>query len=218
VYYGDAASVEALEHAGISRARALVLLMNDPLATIRVIEATRRVTPDVPVFVRSHFLAERENLITLGATDVITEEVEAGMEVLALVLRRLAVPRNVIQEQIEQARATTQMSVRPATVPRRTLGVAEELADLKIESVLLRDESYAVGRAPAEIALQSQTRALIVAVKRDGKLLDHFDPSEKLCAGDIAFLVGSIRAVRRAVHLLDHGDDAGDGGRVSTVG
>jgi hypothetical protein len=46
------------------------------------------VTTEVPVFVRSHFLAERDNLIKLGATDVITEEVEAGMEVLALVLAK----------------------------------------------------------------------------------------------------------------------------------
>jgi CPA2 family monovalent cation:H+ antiporter-2 len=219
VYYGDATSVEALEHAGISRARALVLLMNDPQATVRVIEATRRVTTEVPVFVRSHFLAERENLIALGATDVITEEVEAGMEVLALVLRRLAVPRNVIQDQLEQARAATQTSVRRAMVPRRTLGVAEELADLKIESVLLRSESHAVGRTLADIALQSRTRALIVAVKREGKLLDHLEASQKLDAGDIAFLVGSTRAVTSAVRLLDHGDqDQGDGARVSTVG
>ncbi|HMJ54413.1 MAG TPA: cation:proton antiporter [Polyangiaceae bacterium] len=219
VYYGDAASVEALEHAGISRARALVLLMNDPQATVRVIEATRRVSSDLPVFVRAHFLAEREHLLSLGATDVIAEEVEAGMEVLAQVLRKLAVPRNVILEQVEQARASTQMSVRAPTVPRRTLGVAEELADLKIESALLRDESHAVGRALAELELQSKTRALIVALKRDGKLLDHFEPTEKLRAGDIAFLVGSSRAVARAVRLLDNGnDDQGDGARVSTVG
>jgi CPA2 family monovalent cation:H+ antiporter-2 len=217
VYYGDAASVEALEHAGISRARALVLLMNDPQATFRVIEATRRVSSDVPVLVRSHFLAEREDLLQRGATDVITEEVEAGMEVLALVLRQLAVPRNVIHEQIERARASTQLSVRRATLPRRTLGVAEELADLKIESVLLRAESYAVGRTPVEIALQSQTRALIVALKRDGKLLDHIDAGDKLCAGDIAFLVGSTRAVASAVRLLDEGIEAA-GARLSTVG
>jgi monovalent cation:H+ antiporter-2, CPA2 family len=218
VYYGDAASVEALEHAGISRARALVLLMNDPQATIRVIEATRRAAPDVAVFVRSHFLAERANLLSLGATDVITEEVEAGMEVLAQVLRRLAVPRNVIEEQVAQARASTQMSVRPTSLPRRTLGVAEDLADLKIESVLLRNESYAVGRALAELALQSRTRALIVAVKRDGKLLDHLEPSDALRAGDIAFLVGSSRAVARAVFLLDTGDDDHtNGARISTV-
>jgi CPA2 family monovalent cation:H+ antiporter-2 len=193
--------------------------MNDAQATVRVIEATRRVAPDVPVFVRSHFLAERTGLLALGATEVITEEVEAGMEVLALVLRRLAVPRNVINDQIEQARTSTQMSVRPTTVPRRTLGIAEELADLKIESVLLRDVSYAVGRAPAELALQSRTRALIVAVKREGRLLDHLEPNEKLCAGDVAFLVGSIRAVARAVRLLDAGDeDQSQGARISTVG
>ncbi|MET0594403.1 MAG: cation:proton antiporter [Polyangiaceae bacterium] len=216
VYYGDAASVEALEHAGITRARALVLLMNDPQATIRVIEATKRVASEIPVFVRSHFLAERQNLINLGATDVITEEVEAGMEVVAQVLRRLAVPRNVIEDQIHEARVSTQKSMRPRTMPRRTLGNAEELADLKIESVLLRDESHAVGKAPVELALQSRTRALIVTVKRDGKLLEHFEPKEKFRGGDIAFLVGSSRAVAHAVRWLDTGEDEVQ--RVSTVG
>jgi monovalent cation:H+ antiporter-2, CPA2 family len=218
VYYGDAASLEALEHAGISRARALVLLMNDPQATVRVIEATRRVTVELPVFVRSHFLAERQSLIGLGATEVITEEVEAGMEVLALVLRRLAIPRNVIDAQVQQARASTQTSVRAARLPRRTLGVAEELADLKIESVLLRDESHAVGRAPAELAVQSRTRALIVALKRDDKLLDHIEPSAPLRAGDVAFLVGSSKAVASAVRLLDWGDDETKGAPISTAG
>jgi K+/H+ antiporter YhaU regulatory subunit KhtT len=94
------------------------------------------------------------------------------------------------------------------------LGVVEELADLKIESVLLKNESYAVGRAPVELEVQSRTRALIVALKRDGKLLDHLEPRQPLCAGDIAFLVGSSRAVGRAVRLLDVGDQ-GDGGRTS---
>lgn len=217
IYYGDATSVEALEHAGITRARALVLLMNDPQATIRVIEATRRVAPAVPVFVRSHFLAERQNLIQLGATDVITEEVEAGMEVLARVLRRLALPRNVIERQIDEARQSTQKSMRPTTMPRRTLGGAEELADLKIESVLLRDGSFAVGKAPIELALQSRTRALIVTVKREGKLLDHFDPKDQFRTGDIAFLVGSSRAVSHAVRWLDTGEDEAPQ-RISTAG
>jgi monovalent cation:H+ antiporter-2, CPA2 family len=195
-----------------------VLLMNDPQATVRVIEATRRATVELPVFVRSHFLAERESLIGLGATEVITEEVEAGMEVLALVLRRLAIPRNVIDTQVQQARASTQTSVRATRLPRRTLGVAEELADLKIESVLLRDESHAVGRAPAELAVQSRTRALIVALKRDDKLLDHIEPSAPLRAGDVAFLVGSSKAVASAVRLLDWGDDETKGAPISTAG
>jgi K+/H+ antiporter YhaU regulatory subunit KhtT len=83
--------------------------------------------------------------------------------------------------------------------------------------VLLRSESYAVGRAPVDLELQSRTRALIVAVKRDGKLLDHLEPRGALYAGDIAFLVGSSRAVARAVRLLDVGDEGTDG-RISTVG
>jgi hypothetical protein len=57
-----------------------------------------------------------------------------------------------------------------------------------------------------------------VAVKRDGKLLDHLEPRQALCAGDLAFLVGTSRAVARAVRLLDAGDDRGDAAPISTTG
>ena len=62
VYYGDATSEEALGHAYLSRARALVLLMNDPAATRRVIDTARRVSQSVPILARARYLLEVEPL------------------------------------------------------------------------------------------------------------------------------------------------------------
>lgn len=89
VFYADAAQPEALRHARLQDARALVLLINDPDAVNRIVAVARERAPRVPVFVRTRYLADRSYLETLGAAEVVVDEVEAGIEVLVRVLRRL---------------------------------------------------------------------------------------------------------------------------------
>jgi CPA2 family monovalent cation:H+ antiporter-2 len=108
VYYADATSEEALGHAHLDKARALLLLMNDPQAAQRVVDTARRVAPEVPVLMRAHYLMEKPLLLQIGATDVIAEEVEGGVAILERLLGWLNVPRDVIAERIELARASTQ--------------------------------------------------------------------------------------------------------------
>lgn len=104
VYYADATSLEALGHAHLSEARALVLLMNDPSAAQRVTDSARRIAPGVPILTRARYLGERDYLLRIGATDVVAEEVEGGVEMLARLLRRLTVPRPVFSACLRAAR------------------------------------------------------------------------------------------------------------------
>jgi CPA2 family monovalent cation:H+ antiporter-2 len=203
VYYGDATSEEALGHAHLADARLLVLLMNDPQAAQRVVDTARRVAPHVPVLMRTRYFLEREGLLKMGARDVVAEEVEGAVEVIARMLRRLEVPRNVIEDRIHRVRAGTQPSERKQTVPRPSLRDTRALDELKIESVLVRDGSAAADRSPIELELRRKTGALAVSVRRDDRLLDHYDPNEPFVVGDVVFLVGTSPAIRRALVLFD---------------
>jgi CPA2 family monovalent cation:H+ antiporter-2 len=207
VYYADATSREALNHAQIHTARAVVILINDPQAILRVVDTVHRVAPAVPVIIRTRYLAERATLTKLGATDVVAEEVEASVEVIARLLRRLEVPRNLIDSRIREAREALQTSDRRVKIPRNVLPEHEALADLKIDSMLVKEGSHAVGRTALELELRSKTRALIVAVRRGERLLDHPDPEEPFAVGDIIYLVGDSPAIRQAVSLLDQNAD-----------
>jgi CPA2 family monovalent cation:H+ antiporter-2 len=206
-YYGDATSVEALGHAHLERARALVLLMNDPLAMIRVVDSVRRVAGHVPIMLRTRYLAERLPLLKLGARDVVAEEVEGGVEVLARLLRWLDMPRNVIDERVQEVRATTQASERTDTIPRRQLSEQPMLSELKIESVLIREGTVAAGRSPVKLELRKRTGALVVAVRRGAQLLDQPDPAEPLQPDDVVYLVGRMESVKAAILLLAAGAD-----------
>jgi monovalent cation:H+ antiporter-2, CPA2 family len=102
VYYADATSAEALGHAHLERALALVVLINDPQGAVRVIDTARRVAPHVHVLMRTRFVGEREALLRVGATDVVAEEAESGIEVLARLLRWLDVPRETIDRRLDE--------------------------------------------------------------------------------------------------------------------
>jgi len=91
VYYGDVAGAETLDHAHLTRARALVLLINDADATARAIVAARRIAPDVPVLVRTPWVRDVTRLEALGATEVVAAELAAGIALVERLYDRLEV-------------------------------------------------------------------------------------------------------------------------------
>jgi CPA2 family monovalent cation:H+ antiporter-2 len=179
-----------------------VLLMNDPAAAQRVVDTAKRVAPDVPILMRAHYLGERGALLKLGARDVVAEEVEGAVEIIARLLRWADVPRNVIDDRIRDARAGTQETERKLTVPRKSLAEMPALQELKIESVEVRAQSIAAGKSVAMLKLRSTTGALVVAVRRGDRLLEQPDADEPFQAGDIAYLVGTSDAIRSAIEAL----------------
>lgn len=203
VYYGDATSEEALGHAHLAEARLVVLLMNDQQASQRVVDMMRRVAPTVPVLMRTRYLAEREGLLKMGARDVVAEEVEGAVEVIARLLRALELPRNVIDETIQAVRSETQTSERKQTVPRPQLGEVRALSELKIESVLVRENSAAAGASAVQMNLRSTTGVLVVGLRRGEKLLQNPDPNASFEAGDVVYFVGTSSAIREALPLFD---------------
>jgi monovalent cation:H+ antiporter-2, CPA2 family len=205
IYYGDVTSTEALEHAHVQSARAVVLLINDRRAAVRAVSTIRRVAPDTPVHLRTHFLTDVPDLLRGGAQDVVVEEVEAGVEMLARVLRRFDVPRNVMDEELRAARDQTHASVRMVAMPRKGLSEHQELEDLKIDKVLVRGDDHAAGRSLGDLDLRRRTGALIVALRRGGQLVENLDPGSRLMPEDMVYLVGSRAAMAEASAYLVEG-------------
>ncbi len=202
VYYGDATSIEALHHAHVDKARQAVLLTNDPQSIRRVIAAIRQVAPGLPILARTHYLSERAGLLASGASEVMAEEVEGAVEVVARVLRGLDLPRNLIDERVRAVRAETQSSDRRPTVPRRRLGEMAHLDDLKIETAWVRPGGRADGQSAVSLHIRARTGATVVGLRRGGTLTE-FDPNAPFQPGDAVFLVGTGEALERAMAEFD---------------
>lgn len=114
-WYADATNPEALHRAGVERARAVAVLINDYAAVRRVVSAVHRHAPATPVLARARYLADRKPLMSLGATEVVSEEVEAGMEMLARVLEGLGLAREAVDGHVRGAREATLTGRTPPT-------------------------------------------------------------------------------------------------------
>jgi len=107
VYYGDVTSTEALAHARLGHARVLVLLISDAPAARRAIVTAHAEWPNVPILVRTRYVAERDGLLALGASQVVCEELEGGTEMSAWVLRMIGLDSAAIRSEITDALASS---------------------------------------------------------------------------------------------------------------
>jgi CPA2 family monovalent cation:H+ antiporter-2 len=202
VFYGDATSPEALSHAHVADAKAMLLVLNDPAAAQRIVDAVKRAAPGLPILMRARYLKEAEALKVLGAQDVVAEEVEGSLELLVRLLRTLETPRNVIDARVKEAREATHTSERKPTVPRPTFGELSMLSGLKVEPVRVEAGASSIGRSVIDLDLRRSSGALVVAVAREGLLLQGWSPSEPFRQGDVVFLAGDGAALREATQLL----------------
>lgn len=104
VIYGDATRREVLLSAGITSARALVLAISDPIASRHTVWLARRLNPRVHIIVRTRYMRELEDLLALGADEVIPEEFETSIQIFGSVLRKYEVKPEDIDREVDAVR------------------------------------------------------------------------------------------------------------------
>ncbi len=203
ILYGDGTRLEVLRQAGAAAAQVVVVAISDAVATRRIVALVRQLNAEVPVIVRTRYVAEMDDLHRLGATEVIPEEFETSVEIFARVLRRLRVPRNVIALQVDLIRRQGYSMLRGMELPRQTLDqLSQILAATTTESFMVPSSSPAVGRSIRELQLRKVTGVTIIAAVRAGKPLTNPPPDLRIEPGDILVMVGNHAQLDRALARL----------------
>ena len=91
VYYGDMSNPGVLKSVGAADARIVVVTLNDPEATQELVAAIREQYPAVEIFARGHDLETCQSLSRLGAAGVVSENVEASLELSRMAMERIGV-------------------------------------------------------------------------------------------------------------------------------
>lgn len=84
IEYGDASQEEVLRHAGIMRARAMVVTVPDPETAVAVVNSAKHVRPDLLVVARSRYAQHSDRLSRNGADVVVSEEELMGEQLAAV--------------------------------------------------------------------------------------------------------------------------------------
>lgn len=203
VCYGDATKATILLHAEISRAQALVVTIADAGGAQQIVAQARRLNPALHVLVRTRYLRESKVLYSLGAQDVVPEEFETSLALVARVLRHYGVSRHVAELQLEQIRQHRyELLADERPVSPGLLSLPELLASADVEQVTLQAGDAACNKTIGEIGLRAKTGATILVVQRNGKLMSNPDAQTRLSEADDLVLFGNAPQMARAQEML----------------
>jgi len=104
VYYGDSARLPVLQAAGLDRARAVVITLDHPGTAERAVGTIRAHDTSVPVVSRARDGRHRKNLEASGASSVVSEAVEASLQLGARVLRLAGLPGEQVENSLDAFR------------------------------------------------------------------------------------------------------------------
>jgi len=204
IFYGDGTSPEILLKLGIATARMLVVAISDPSSTRRIVQVARKENARLYIIVRTRYTLEVEDLLRLGANEVIPEEFETSIEIFAKVLHHYQVPKNLLIAQIEKIRSGSYEVLRRVELPAKNLHEkCEILTDIDTETYLVNDRSNASGRSIKELRIRSTTGATVIAVKRGNEIIPSPGLEFVFTPGDIIYLIGSKESLSKAFALLE---------------
>ena len=112
VFFGDASRTELLRRVHVESAAAVVLTMDDAASALHAVRAVRREYPHVPLLARARDEKHALALKSAGATAVVLETLEAGLQLAAFALGTLGFPQEVLDQMIGQEREARIVALR----------------------------------------------------------------------------------------------------------
>jgi CPA2 family monovalent cation:H+ antiporter-2 len=104
VYFGDASRAELLQRVDAGHAPAIVLTMDHPAAALHAVRGIRREFPLVRLYARSRDEKHARDLKLAGATIVVPETLEAGLQLSAFVLEAVGMDAALVDRLIDVER------------------------------------------------------------------------------------------------------------------
>lgn len=216
--FGDAANSEILSHAGLERARALVVTVPDEAGAALIIAAARRLTPEVAIIARAATQDGVGRLATLGAEDVIHPELEGGLTIVRRTLLRLGLPLRDVQKYTDIVRRDHYPVQVDTPAERRILHrLLDATPGIEVTWVRLVPEHPLVGQNLVEADTQACTGASVVALPRDDHPIPNPKSSGVFKAEDRVGLIGDPDDVNRVRGVARRVGVFGIGSRLSYV-
>ncbi len=203
VLFGDGTRQEVLEQVGIASARVVVFAISAPIEERRGVAIAHRLNPAARILVRTRYVLAIDELMRLGATEVVVEEFEATLELFARVLEFYEIPTNTIHRELDVVRNEHYRILREGSLADlkldalRHLGVHEALDLVEVE-----DGAPAIGESPTSLHLRRRTGAIVIAVVRSGKALYRPDPTFGFRPGDTVVLIGDREALETGAEVF----------------
>ncbi len=203
VVFGDAARLQALMAAGLSRASAVVVTYLDTASALKVLHHVRDHAPSVPVVVRTVDDQDIDKLQAAGAAEVVPEAIEASLMLASHALALVGVPiRRVLRRVQEQREA--RYSLLRGYFHGADDSTVEELYQERLTTVVLPPAGKTVGLRLADLALHAMGVQVVSVRRATGKTVPLGDDL-LLHGGDTLVLSGTPEVLALAEDKLVSG-------------
>ena len=203
VIFGDATSEGVLSHAGIPTARIAVVAINDPVAVRKIVSASRSLSPELTIIVRTRYVSEVEALHATGADEVIAEEFETSVEIFTVVLHKYFVPRDRIESFISDVRADGYQMLRSSSTITGTLpDLVRHIPEISITAVTVELGSPLAGTTLGEINLRKRYNLLVLAIRRGEEIVTGLSGESRIEAGDTAIIYARPQDIAKGADLF----------------
>jgi monovalent cation:proton antiporter-2 (CPA2) family protein len=102
IYFGDVTKPVVLKSAGIKHAKYMIVTVNDAETAKTLVDTIHRKLPDLTIYARGHDIHTCHELMNLGATSTVSENLEASLELSKLVLNHFEIDKDdMTLEQLE---------------------------------------------------------------------------------------------------------------------
>ena len=203
VVYGDGTQPAVLEHVRLREARTIVFAIASPADERRGAAVARKLSRAVRIVVRTRYIRASDDLLELGANDVVVEEFEASIELFARALDSYEIPINRIWREVESVRREHYGLLRGKAAPDLRLDALRHLGiHDALELVEVEEGAPAIGGSATSLELRRRTGAVQLAVVRDGQPIYRRAPDFHYQAGDTVVLVGNPTSLESALALF----------------
>jgi voltage-gated potassium channel len=170
---GNCDDDDTLRAAGIERANGLINTLANEADAVYVTLSARQLNPGLFIMARADNPNVEGKLIKAGATRVISPHISAG--------QRMA-----------------QTTIKPNVVDFMTLASGGASEGLKIEEIVLKDNSALVGNNLKDLGIRSHYGVTVIgAKKKKGEMIYNPPPDFTIEAGDTLILMGTLSQLEK---------------------
>jgi CPA2 family monovalent cation:H+ antiporter-2 len=157
-FFGDPARAHVVEHAGVERAKLVVVAVPESDRAWLAVRNIRRLNPTVPIIARVQRDSDREKFMQAGATFTVQPEAEASVAMIRAALDFLNVSPDAYVRYLKSFRQALPMLEQQAThddVPFVT-------------TVRVGEQSEAVGRSLKQLKIRERFGVSVLSIEEDG--------------------------------------------------
>ncbi|HNW49978.1 MAG TPA: cation:proton antiporter [Prolixibacteraceae bacterium] len=190
VIYGDAINEPILYKAHVDTADVVVISVGSIIASLSIIERVRKINKHAHILVRAKDISDIAQLYKAGADQIFPENFEIAIDLFERILNNRLMPKKEVNLLLAKIRSEN-YGIFVERDDKNQLSILDQMPNIEFSAIEIDDDSDVIGKSLAELQLRKTVGVTVVAIKRNGEIIEHPTSKEKFHRGDIVYVLGN---------------------------